>query len=66
MKTWTGANMHNERIRMQIPKSVWWKKGECVLEILSEGHFPTTVMALTPDNKKIEVEINELELQNVR
>lgn len=51
---------------MQIPKSVWWKKGECVLEILSEGHFPTTVMALTPDNKKIEVEINELELQNVR
>lgn len=56
--------MSNERIRMQFPQSVWWKKGECVLEVLSAGHFPTTIMAKTPDEKEIEVEINELELKN--
>lgn len=56
--------MSNERVRMQqFPKWVWWKKGECVLEVLSAGHFPTTIMAMTPTDKKIEVEINELELE---
>lgn len=58
--------MSNERVRMQFPRWVWWKKGECVLEVLTAGHFPTTITALTPDDKKIEVEINELEIRDVR
>lgn len=58
--------MSKERVSMQFPRWVWWKKGECVLEVLSVGHFPTTIMALTPDDKKIEVEINELEIHNAR
>jgi hypothetical protein len=58
--------MSNERVNTQFPKWVWWKKGECVLEVLSAGHFPTTVMAMTPLDQKIEVEINELELTDVR
>jgi hypothetical protein len=58
--------MSNERIKMQMPQWVWWKKGECVLEVLSSGHFPTTVIAMTPQDKKIEVEINELEITDVR
>lgn len=39
----------------------WWIKGECVVEIISIGHFPTTVMAKTPDDKTIEIDMHELE-----
>jgi len=58
--------MNEERIKMQMPEWVWWKKGECVLKVISAGHFPTTVMAMTPTDKKIEVEMNELEFTDVR
>jgi hypothetical protein len=43
---------------------MWWDKGECVVEILSIGHFPTTATVKLPDDKIIEVDIDELELPN--
>jgi hypothetical protein len=45
-----------------LPKWVWWTKGECVVEILSIGHFPTTVMAKLPSDKETEIDMDELDL----
>ncbi len=43
-------------------KWMWWKKGECVVELLSTGHFPTTVMAKLPNDKVTEIDFDELEM----
>ena len=40
---------------------MWWEKGECVIEVLRSGHFPTTIMAKLPNDKETEIDINELE-----
>lgn len=42
-------------------KWLWWKKGECVVEILHTGHFPTTVMAKLPNDHITEIDLDELE-----
>jgi hypothetical protein len=39
----------------------WWVKGECVVEILGIGHFPTTVMAKLPNDQVTEIDMHELE-----
>ena len=49
-------NMHH------LYKWMWWIKGECVVEVLRTGHFPTTAMVKMPNDKEIEVDINELEM----
>jgi hypothetical protein len=41
---------------------MWWRKGECVVEVLRTGHFPTTAMVKLPDDRETEVDINELEM----
>lgn len=46
---------------IEIPKWVWWRKGECVVEVLKRGHYPTTVMAKLPDGRTTEIELFELE-----
>jgi hypothetical protein len=45
-----------------LHKWMWWCKGECVVEILRMGHFPTTTMVRLPNDKEIEVDIDELEM----
>ena len=50
--------------RMQLYKWMWWTKGECVVEVLKTGHFPTSVMVKLPNDKETEIEIHELELTN--
>jgi hypothetical protein len=35
-----------------MPKWVWWKKGECVVEVLKTGHFPTTIIGKLPSGKE--------------
>jgi hypothetical protein len=45
-----------------IPKWVWWTKGECVVEVLKRGHYPTTIMAKLPSDLVTEIELVELEL----
>jgi hypothetical protein len=30
---------------------MWWQKGECVVEVISVGHFPTTAMVKLPNDK---------------
>lgn len=50
-----------EQHRNYMPQWIWWTKGECVVEILSIGHFPTTVLAKTPDDRTIEIDMVELE-----
>ena len=47
--------------RYNLNRWMWWTKGECVVEVKSTGHFPTTAMVVLPDNRLIEVDINELE-----
>lgn len=39
---------------------MWWTKGECVVEVLRTGHFPTTAMVKLPNDRETEVDINEL------
>lgn len=46
-----------------LPEWMWWKAGECVVKVISIGHFPTTVMVQTPDDRKIEVDMHDLETQ---
>ena len=43
-----------------LHKWMWWSKGECVVEVLSTGHFPTTAMVRLPSDKETEVDIDEL------
>jgi hypothetical protein len=45
-----------------LHKWMWWKKGECVVEVLKTGHFPTTAMVKLPNDKETEVDIDELEM----
>ena len=45
-----------------IPKLVWWTKGECEVEVLRRGHYPTSVMAKLPNDKTTEIELAELEV----
>lgn len=47
---------------INIPRWVWWKVGECVVEVLKRGHYPTTVMAKLPNDTVTEIEIVELDL----
>jgi hypothetical protein len=48
-------------VSQTMPRWVWWVKGECVVEVLGAGHFPTTIMVKLPDDKITEIECNELE-----
>ena len=58
-------NMENNMTeKMTLPKLLWWNKGECVVEILSRGHFPTTAMVKLPSDKKIEIDIDELRIEH--
>lgn len=43
---------------------MWWSKGECVVEVISVGHFPTTAMVKLPNGKLTEIDIVELEIAN--
>ena len=47
-----------------LHKWMWWSRGECVVEVLKTGHFPTSAIVKLPDDKIIEVDIDELELSN--
>jgi len=40
----------------------WWRAGECVVEVLKRGHFPTTVLAKLPNDKITEIELVELDV----
>jgi len=54
-----GTNMRDGKYHLE--KWMWWTKGECVVEVKRTGHFPTTAMVVMPNDKEIEVDINELE-----
>ncbi len=43
-------------------KWAWWRVGECVVEVLKRGHFPTTVLAKLPNDKITEIDLTELDL----
>jgi hypothetical protein len=46
---------------IEKPRWLWWTKGECVVEVLRRGHYPTTAMVRLPNDKETEVELEELE-----
>jgi len=50
--------------RFNLQKWMWWTKGECVVEVLKTGHYPTTAMVRLPNDKETEIEIAELEYDN--
>lgn len=47
---------------IQVPRTVWCKSREGVVEVLKTGHFPDTVIVRTPDDLEIEVPFNDLEI----
>lgn len=53
-----------EHLNKVLPEWLWWKKGECVVKVISIGHFPTTAMVQLPNDHVTEVDIDELELTN--
>jgi len=53
-------------VKQTMPRWVWWKKGECVVEVIEAGHYPTTIMAKLPNDKITEIECNELDIHNER
>jgi hypothetical protein len=56
------------KIKRTMPQWVWWKKGECVVEVIKAGHYPTSIIGKLPNDKETEIDIDELELtgeQNV-
>ena len=50
------------KVKRTMPKWVWWKAGECVVEVLKTGHFPTTIIGKLPNGKETEIDIDELDL----
>ena len=50
--------------RLHLYKWMWWTKGECVVEVLSTGHYPNSVMVRLPNSKETEIEVHELEMPN--
>jgi hypothetical protein len=44
-----------------MPKWVWWVKGECVVEVLGAGHYPTSIMVKLPNDKITEIECDDIE-----
>lgn len=46
-----------------LPTWLWHKQFKCVVKVLTTGHFPSTVMVELPDDKVIEVEVEQLEIQ---
>lgn len=51
-------------MKVKLQKWMWWSKGECVVEVLGSGHFPTTAMVKLPNDKETEVDIEELGYEN--
>jgi hypothetical protein len=47
-----------------LPEWLWWREGKCVIKVISIGHFPTTIIAKLPNDKQIEIDIDELEITN--
>ena len=47
--------------RHVMPEWCWHRKLECVVKVLKTGHFPGTAIVRLPDDREIEVEINDLE-----
>jgi hypothetical protein len=43
-----------------LQKWMWWNKGECVVEVLHTGHFPTTAIVRLPNDKESEIDVDEL------
>jgi hypothetical protein len=50
-----------EKTFTTLPQWCWWTKGECVVEVLKTGHFPTTAMVKLPNDSVTEIDIDELE-----
>jgi hypothetical protein len=49
------------KIKRVMPKTVWWGKGDCQIEVLKTGHYPTTIIGKLPNGKETEIDIDELE-----
>lgn len=47
---------------MNLPRWCWHKQMECVVEVIKQGHFPTTVMVVLPNNSTVETDIEFLEV----
>jgi hypothetical protein len=45
------------------PQYMWYPKAECVVELMSRGHFPTTIMVKLPNDKVVEIDLDELDEQ---
>jgi hypothetical protein len=48
-----------------IPRWLWSRAAECVVEVLSTGHYPDSLMVRTPDGKELEAPCTDLEIPEV-
>lgn len=47
----------------ELPKHVWHKDLECVVELFKPGHYPDTVHVRLPDGRETETLIERLDIQ---
>jgi hypothetical protein len=52
------------KVKRTMPRWVWWKTGECVVEVIRTGHYPTSIIGKLPTGKETEIDIDELDLHN--
>ena len=48
-----------------IPRWLWSRAAECVVEVLSTGHYPDSLMVRTPEGKELEAPCSDLEIPEV-
>jgi molybdopterin-binding protein len=44
-----------------VNKIMYHKQFKCSVEVISRGHFPTTVMVKLPDGQEVETDLGALE-----
>lgn len=52
--------------QLSVPRWVWWKKGECVIEVIKRGHYPATIMGKLPDDSIVEIELSDIEFKDIK
>ena len=49
------------KLTRPISQWAWWKKGDCVVEVIKTGHYPTSIIGKLPNGIETEIDIDELE-----
>lgn len=52
--------MNQESSTREVDRFAWHQKLECVVEIVGQGHFPSTAIVKLPDGREIDTDLCDL------